>query len=85
MRHVELPRRELRAPGTLPRLLDALGGGTSEIVVLPDVGHTMLLRRAGTDFDSLRVGTFAPAFLAIMEDWIRRWLAPWTVGGQVLQ
>jgi len=38
----------------------------------------MLLEERGTDFDRLRVGTFAPAFLAIMDNWIRRWLAPST-------
>jgi pimeloyl-ACP methyl ester carboxylesterase len=60
----------------VPRLRHALGGGANEIVVLPDVGHTMLLEERGTDFDSLRMGTFAPPFLALMDNWIRRWLAP---------
>lgn len=59
----------------VPRLRDALEGGDKEIVVLPGVGHTMLLEEGGTDFDNLRVGTFAPAFLAVMDDWIRRWLS----------
>jgi pimeloyl-ACP methyl ester carboxylesterase len=63
-------------PVVAPRLRDALRTvAGSEIVVLPDVGHTMLVEEQGTDFDSLRVGTFAPAFLALMEDWIQRWLA----------
>ena len=53
-----------------------LGSGANEIVVLPDVGHTMLLEERGTDFDSLRVGTFAPAFVALMNDWIEQWLSP---------
>jgi pimeloyl-ACP methyl ester carboxylesterase len=60
-----------------PRLRDALGAGTGhEIVVLPGVGHTMLVEERGTDFDSLRVGAFAPAFVALMNDWIERWLMP---------
>jgi hypothetical protein len=60
----------------VPRLRDALGRDANQIVVLPAVGHTVLLEERGADFDSLRVGTFAPAFLAIMDNWIRRWLAP---------
>jgi uncharacterized protein len=60
----------------VPRLRDALGGGANEIVVLPAVGHTMLIEERGTDFDNLRVGTFAPAFLALMDNWIQRWLGP---------
>jgi pimeloyl-ACP methyl ester carboxylesterase len=61
----------------VPRLREALGAGSDhQIVVLPDVGHTMLLEARGTDFDSLRVGTFDPAFLALMNDWIERWLKP---------
>jgi hypothetical protein len=60
----------------VPRLRDALGSGANEIVVLQDVGHTMLLEERGTDFDSLRVGTFAPSFVALMNDWIEQWLGP---------
>jgi pimeloyl-ACP methyl ester carboxylesterase len=57
----------------VPRLRDALGhSDANEIVVLADVGHTMLIEEEGTDFDSLRVGTFAPAFLDLMHGWIRR-------------
>jgi uncharacterized protein len=61
----------------VPRLRDALGAEDGhQIVVLPDVGHTMLVEERGTDFDSLRVGTFAPAFVTLMNDWIERWLSP---------
>jgi alpha-beta hydrolase superfamily lysophospholipase len=61
----------------VPRLRDALGAGSGhQIVVLPDIGHTMLVEERGTDFDSLRVGMFATAFLALMNDWIERWLTP---------
>jgi hypothetical protein len=61
----------------VPRLREALGAESGhQIVVLPDVGHTMLVEERGTDFDSLRVGTFAPAFVALMNDWIERWLMP---------
>jgi pimeloyl-ACP methyl ester carboxylesterase len=61
----------------VPRLRDALGAGNGQqIVVLPDVGHTMLAEERGTDFDSLRVGTFAPAFVALINDWVERWLMP---------
>jgi hypothetical protein len=35
----------------------------------------MLLEERDTDFDGLHVGTFAPAFLALMDDWIRRRVA----------
>jgi pimeloyl-ACP methyl ester carboxylesterase len=60
----------------VPRLRDALGhSDANEIVVLAEVGHTMLLEEEGTDFDNLRVGTFAPGFLELMDDWIQRWLA----------
>jgi uncharacterized protein len=64
-------------PVVVPRLRDALAAGNGhQIVVLRGVGHTMLLEERGTDFDSLRVGTFAPAFVALMNDWIERWLSP---------
>jgi hypothetical protein len=61
----------------VPRLRDALDGrGGHQIVVLPDVGHTMLVEERGTGFDSLRVGTFAPAFVELMNNWIERSLIP---------
>ena len=60
----------------VPRLRAALGSGENEIVVLPDVGDTMLLEERGHRLRHIRGGTFAPAFLALMDNWIRRWLAP---------